>query len=379
MGETKMIGIDFTWIDLNGKLTNSLEFFTCDLLDCIADQNQQKNFVIITHPMTEKVIQNRFSMFRVYGIGGWGLRLLYHIASKNGVKFIKNNGIYDFLLRIHGIKKLWIPVLVPHNVRNIKTDYIGTCHDLMTMNEFDNKANYKAIFERANLIVTISNFVKNQIIDQYDITSDKITVIPNSIYISNDDAATEEVLSLKGKKFLLDCNAYDARKNTLVMIKAFERIMDKIPEDLVLCGGYKTSDGYFDSCTQYITEHDLSDRIHIFLGIDEKQKNWLFQNCSIFITPSENEGFGRTPVEAALFLKPVISTRATSLEEATCGMVHYIEDPRDDEELAKAIVKLLANPDSPERLMEIKNVFAQKYCAEAMVKEYMKVFGITTA
>ena len=89
--------------------------------------------------------------------------------------------------------------------------------------------------------------------------------------------------------------------------------------------------------------------------------------------------FGRTPVEAALFLKPVISTRATSLEEATCGMVHYIEDPRDDEELAKAIVKLLANPDSPERLMEIKNVFAQKYCAEAIVKEYMKVFGITTA
>lgn len=49
MGETKMIGIDFTWIDLNGKLTNSLEVFTCDLLDCIADQNEQKNFVIITH------------------------------------------------------------------------------------------------------------------------------------------------------------------------------------------------------------------------------------------------------------------------------------------------------------------------------------------
>lgn len=35
-----MIGIDFTWINLNGKLTQSLEIFTCDLLDCIAQKNQ---------------------------------------------------------------------------------------------------------------------------------------------------------------------------------------------------------------------------------------------------------------------------------------------------------------------------------------------------
>lgn len=64
-----MIGIDFTWIDLNGKLTNSLEVFTCDLLDCIADQNQQKNFVIITHPMIEKVIRGPFPY--VPGIWNW--------------------------------------------------------------------------------------------------------------------------------------------------------------------------------------------------------------------------------------------------------------------------------------------------------------------
>ena len=98
-----MIGIDFTWIDLNGKLTNSLEVFTCDLLDCIADQNQQKNFVIITHPIIEKVIRDRFPMFQVYGIGGWGLRLLYHIASKNGVTFIKNSRFADTQLPVPSI------------------------------------------------------------------------------------------------------------------------------------------------------------------------------------------------------------------------------------------------------------------------------------
>lgn len=157
------------------------------------------------------------------------------------------------------------------------------------------------------------------------------------------------------------------------MIKAFEHIVDEISEDLVLCGGYKSED-YFNKCKQYIKDKHLSDRIHIFLGIDEKQKNWLFQNCSIFITPSENEGFGRTPIEASLFLKPVISSRATSLEEATCGMVHYIENPRDHRELGKVILEVLQKPDDLERLLKIKETFSQKYCADKIVYEYIKVF-----
>lgn len=368
-----MIGIDFTWINFNGNLTESLEIFTCDLLDCIVERNQQKNFIIITHPVMKKVIQKRFPMFQIYAIGGCGLKLYQVLTKKAGLRFIKEQGIYDFLLQLHGIEHIWFPVLVPHNVYAIKVNHIGTCHDLMTINEIDNDANYKSMFESTQKIVTISNYVRNQIVEKYGVSKDKIVVIPNSIYISNDTAMTEEVTSLRNKRFLLDCNAYEERKNTMIMIKAFEHIVDEISEDLVLCGGYKSED-YFNKCKQYIKDKHLSDRIHIFLGIDEKQKNWLFQNCSIFITPSENEGFGRTPIEASLFLKPVISSRATSLEEATCGMVHYIENPRDHRELGKVILEVLQKPDDLERLLKIKETFSQKYCADKIVYEYIKVF-----
>ena len=369
-----MIGIDFTWINLNGKLTQSLEIFTCDLLDCIAQKNQQDNFVIITHPVMESLLRERFPTFRVYGVGGLTLKVFRLFTKKTGTKFMKNHGIYDFLLCCHGIEHIWIPCLVPHNVYKIRTDYVGTCHDLMTVNKIDSTKNYKSMFERAQKIVTISSYVKGQIIDEYSVPAEKVVVIPNSIYISNDIIKTEEVPALKSKEFLLDCNAYASRKNTLVMIKAFERIAQYVPEDLVLCGGYVLDDDYFNECTQYIKNHHLTNRVHVFLGIDEKQKNWLFQNCRAFITPSENEGFGRTPIEAALFLKPVISSRATSLEEATCGMVHYIENPRDDKELADAILNVLRNPDSPERLKQIKETFKQKYSADKIVHEYIDLF-----
>lgn len=42
-----MIGIDFTWINFNGNLTESLEIFTCDLLDCIVEQNQRKRILLL--------------------------------------------------------------------------------------------------------------------------------------------------------------------------------------------------------------------------------------------------------------------------------------------------------------------------------------------
>lgn len=84
-----MIGIDFTWIDTNGKLTGSLEIFTCDLLDGIVAQRQETNFIIITHPAVENVIRKRFPTFQVYGFGEQVLRQFFLIAKRKGFKFIK--------------------------------------------------------------------------------------------------------------------------------------------------------------------------------------------------------------------------------------------------------------------------------------------------
>lgn len=368
----KMIGIDFTFIDFNMKLTTSLEIFTCDILDCIAKQKQEKNFIIVVHPAVKDAVKRRFPTFRVYGIGGGILKTLYSLFGLKGMNKVKQYGVYDTCLKIHGITKIWFPYMVPQIIQRCKCDYIGTCHDLMQRN-VDNDAAYRKIFEQSKRIVAISTYTKNQIMLNYNIHEEKVVVIPNSIYFSTNSAMVEEIPALKRKEFILDCNAFAPRKNTMVIIKAFERLKSTITEDLVLCGGYNLGD-YFDECKKYIESKNLSNRVHMFLGIEEKQKNWLFKNCKLFVTPSENEGFGRTPIEAALFLKPVISSRATSLEEATCGLVHYIENPRDDKELAETIMDVLQNPDSEKKLINIKETYVQRYSPERIVQEYMKVF-----
>ncbi|HQN23066.1 MAG TPA: glycosyltransferase [Thermotogota bacterium] len=51
--------------------------------------------------------------------------------------------------------------------------------------------------------------------------------------------------------------------------------------------------------------------------LSDTQRNTLYQNAALFVSPSLCEGFGITPIEAALFGVPVITTRETSIPEAT--------------------------------------------------------------
>lgn len=85
------------------------------------------------------------------------------------------------------------------------------------------------------------------------------------------------------------------------------------------------------------------------------------------------EGFGRTPVEAAICKVPVISTKETSLPEVTMNEVYYYENATDDKELAEKILEVLKNKPSKEKLEEISNKLEEEYSEENVAKRYVKL------
>ena len=90
-------------------------------------------------------------------------------------------------------------------------------------------------------------------------------------------------------------------------------------------------------------------------------RNWLLKNEKLFVTPSLYEGFGRTPVEAAMCRVSVISTKETSLFDATMGLVNYVENAKDENELADLILEKITNPDSDGKLSEIAYKLKSEY------------------
>lgn len=125
----------------------------------------------------------------------------------------------------------------------------------------------------------------------------------------------------------------------------------------------------------YIEENALSDRIQLLFRVTDEERNWLLTNATLFVTPSLFEGFGRTPAEAAICKIPVISTKETSLHEATMGLCNYVENPKNENELAEQILKKLENPDSEEKLLEIAKTLTGNYEPARWAKRYWEILA----
>ena len=114
--------------------------------------------------------------------------------------------------------------------------------------------------------------------------------------------------------------------------------------------------------------------MQLFFRVTDEERNWLLTHAALFVTPSLFEGFGRTPVEAAICKIPVISTKETSLFEATLGLCNYVENAKDEKELAGLILKKLKQADSAGKVSEIANKLTANYEPEQLASRYLEIF-----
>lgn len=207
--------------------------------------------------------------------------------------------------------------------------------------------------------ITISDFVKKEASKTYPfISSKKFHTIYNGIVVPQ---VPKEKANLPIKeKYLLYVSSLMEHKNVMTLLKAFNLLKDKIPHTLVIIG--KTSDVWNEKALPFIREENLESRIyHITKPISDEILTQYYMHADLFIHPSLMEGFGYTPIEAAICGTPVLTNKETALYETTMGLLNYYEPALDDKAMAAEIERLLANPISPNRLSEISKTFLKQY------------------
>lgn len=249
---------------------------------------------------------------------------------------------------------------------------VTTFHDMFYKNfpkEYSKKKmkyilyRYRGILYDSKYLITPSNYVKNDILKFYpDINNDKITAIYVPIRINEASFEKYDV----DKPYILSVNSIRNHKNLITLIKAFKHIQDKTDHSLVLVG-------YIDPRARDIIDYVKDNNIKnvIFTGnIPNSQRDYLYKNADLFVSPSLHEGFGMTPVEAALYEIPVLTTNKTSIPEVTKGLVNYYEPATDDVVLAEKMLELLSARHDKNRLKHIKNVFAEEYDYKKIAMQY---------
>lgn len=354
------------------KLSLSTSLFTKDLLDGFEQLGKSGDFTLIVSENHVELMNYLFPNYKKIVIRWWPLTIASKISGGKikATRLLKKLGIYSCIVSKHNFDLIWFPFTLERTYVSTKFKGLCTIHDIYGVHRRDNQESFKEICNpQKNSIVCISNYTKNDVVKTFGYKN-HIPVIPNSVVFA--EKSQQEMPELR-KPFILDLNAYIQKKNPMTLLKAFSNIKDNTDCDLVFCGAYK-EDECFSQITSFIKDHSLTDRVHLYFRISEVQKNWLLNNSKLFVTPSLFEGFGRTPVEAAMSRIPVISTKETSLEEATMSLCHYVQNPTDENELASLMIEVLKNPDTDEQLEYISNKLKNEYNPQNCAEKYLQIF-----
>ena len=100
---------------------------------------------------------------------------------------------------------------------------------------------------------------------------------------------------------------------------------------------------------------------------------YLYSHADLFVSPSLKEGFGWTPIEAAIHKVPVLVSDIEVFREVTCNRLPLF-DPYSPEDLAEKMLKILSDPPSKEARTKLADFFQDKYSLRRQIDRLTEIF-----
>lgn len=269
---------------------------------------------------------------------------------------------------------------------SLKTDtpQIGVIHDL----NFEHRPQdlspnivkfYKTMMpkyaNKATRLATVSEFSKQDIITQYNIPPDKITVTYNGASnafqpISEENKETVKKRYTSGEDYFVYVGSLHARKNIKNMLLAFDQFKSETDSDLkfVIVGEKLWSN---DDSIQFLNHLKFKEDI-VFAGrLGNKELPHVVASAKAMVYVSFFEGFGIPIVEAMQCGVPVITSNITSMPEVAYNAA-LLTDPNKPENIAIAMQDVL-NPETAKKLINKGLERAKDFSWDKTAKELWEV------
>jgi len=206
---------------------------------------------------------------------------------------------------------------------------------------------------KANKVIAVSQFTKDEIIKYYKVSPEKITVIYNAVSEEYKEAKKNSNVREKYNlpdKYILALGTMQPRKNIPFLITIFAQVAKKVDDvHLVLVG--KRSHNFDNSIAKAINQYpQIKDRV-VFTGyVDEKDKLSVFKEAEVFVFPSLYEGFGVPILEAFEAGVPVVASDIAPHKEIGGGGALYCH-PKNIDQCKKMLYDALVNDKIKERVL----------------------------
>ena len=229
----------------------------------------------------------------------------------------------------------------------------------------------------ATLIVTVSRYSAQRMVQLYAVDEKKIRIVPNGVdlqrfkptkYYEN----VKDRICGKNKHLILFVGNLIPRKGLHFLIEAAKYVIKESKETKFVVVG----DGPLkNNLISHSKEQGVSDKFVFLGGVPESMLPQLYNCADVFVSPSIQEGQGITLLEAQSTAKPVVAFNVSAINEVVKHDETGLLVKPDSYELAKAISLLLSNKSLREKMgrfgrkFVIQN-FSWDICAQKMFKVY---------
>jgi glycosyltransferase involved in cell wall biosynthesis len=249
-----------------------------------------------------------------------------------------------------------------------------------------NKHSVVSALRNADRILSVSRFTRDQLITNYQLSADQISIFPNT-FDSERFQIQDKPQRLLNKYHLDQSQPIIMTVNRLEsgeefkpydqIIQSLPQIRNSIPDVHYLIVG---SGNDRNRLERDIEQRGLNDCVTLAGFVPDDELGAHYSLCDLYAMPSKLEGFGIVFLEALASGKPVMASYLDGGQEAVCdGKLGALVNPESPEEIASCAIKILKqeypNPlmYSPQSLRQaVIHTFGQAQFSQNLSRELIQ-------
>jgi len=237
---------------------------------------------------------------------------------------------------------------------------------------------YRDGCQRAHLIVTATQWVKQDLVAQYSITPNKIAVIPRNSLLTHTalpqakEAAAWQRYSIP-KIFVFYPAMTFPHKNHIRLLQALAQLRNESGIILPLVCSGRIYEPHWPKIHAEIERLQLQSQIKFLGVVSAELLSSLFKNAQFVIYPSLFEGLGLPILEAMQYGTPILASNATCIPEVV-GDAARLFDGHRVEAICEALTEAVTNPDLLKQVSSRGAKQLQRFSWEKAVKTFIACY-----
>jgi len=228
----------------------------------------------------------------------------------------------------------------------------------------------KLVYKNAKICIAASLAIKRRF---EEIGVKNIKIIPNGINLKRfqnlDRKMNRKKLGLKDEFTIITVARLEKVKGIKYLIKALALLNDKY-KLLIIGNGSERKN--LENLTEKL---NLQDRVRFLGEILKEEIPKYLSAADCFVLPSLSEGFGIVILEAMAVNIPVIATKIGGvLDIIKDGETGVLVDPKNPEQISKALFKLCSQPEFSKQLIEQAFSNLSKYNWDNIIEMVYKIY-----